>query len=357
MDTVETQISLNRQPYATAARISHLTSPTAQLPSLCLMPVPVVGFPAMAAVHVLVVGHGALGDSLLTAFTSSSFERRIKPFLLVRPATVRNPASSDKLAAYERSGVTILPGDINEREALVDTLRKAAIHTVVSAVGHSAHLEQLSLLEAVKAAGVQRFVPSEFGFDESGMEAEHSPLASLLRNKRAVRDAMVASGVDWTVILVGAFLEWFIDSAFFGFDLSNNAVTGPGSLSAAVTLTALRDIGQLTGEAILDGSTRNTVVRLGRPVTYEEAADIVDAANGNEDGSHKRPPMARLTKSIEQRQAEIAADPSNLPARFAVLLAGQTGIAWPEEQTYSHQRGYRLRTLREAIDELATAQN
>ena len=310
-----------------------------------------------APANVLLVGHGSLGDCLIRAFTSDTFAWRIKTFLLVRPATATNPASAAKLAAYTDSGVTMLVGDINDRTHLVDAMRTAGISIVVSAVGHSAHFDQLSLLEAVKAAGVQRFVPSEFGFDETDMHVEHSPLHSLLHKKRQVREAIVASGVDWTVILVGAFLEWFLDSAFFGFDLANNTITAPGSMSATITLTSLRDIGVLTAEAILDSTTRNAVVRLGRPITYQQAADIVDSTQSDHDGKHARPPMTRLVKSVDERQKEVAANAANLPARFAIMLAGQVGISWPEEWTYSHQRGYELRTFRHAVVDAASKQN
>lgn len=311
---------------------------------------------AQSAVRrVLVVGHGTLGDCLLRAFTSSDYQQRIKSFLLVRPATMNDAASAAKLASFKDSGVTLLVGDINEQAELVHVLRGAAIDVVVSAVGHSAHLDQLSLLAAVKAAGVQRFFPSEFGFDEADMDVEHSPLRSLLHNKRQVREAMLASGVDWTVVLVGAFLEWFVDSAFFGFDLANNTVIAPGSLSAAITLTSLRDIGRLTADAVLDDGTRNSVVRLGQPITYQQAADIVDATY-NSSPSRKRPAMTRTTKTIDDRQREVEADPHNLPARFAILLATQKGISWPEQETYSNQRAYQQRTFTDAVRDLTRAE-
>ena len=310
------------------------------------------GSPA-SPVHVLVVGHGTLGHCLIRAFTSSDSQYRIRTFLLVRPATVYDPATAAKLAAYKHSGVTLLVGDINDTAALTDAMRAAAITTVVSAVGHSAHLDQLSLLEAAKAAGVERFFPSEFGFDESDMDVEHSPLHTLLDNKRRVRNAIRASGVDWTVIQVGAFLEWFIDSDFFGLDIANNTITAPGSLSAAITLTSLHDIGQLTALAVLDDNTRNTVLRLGQPITYQQAADLVDTVNSHAQAP-RRPPMTRRVKTIDERQKEMAANPGNLPARFAILLAQQIGISWPEQQTYGYQQaGRQLTTFEEAVEELS----
>ena len=200
---------------------------------------------------------------------------------------------------------------------------------------------------------MRRFVPSEFGFDESAMDVEHSPLQSLLDNKRRVRQAMIAGGVDWTVILVGA--SWSGSSTQPSSASTSTTTLSPprGSRSAAITLTSLRDIGLLTATALLDDNTRNSVLRLGKPITYGEAADIVDLVHDSTAHSVRRSPMTRRVKSIDERQREVCANPANLPARFAILLAGQLGIAWPEEQTYSHQKSYQLKTFREAIEELA----
>ncbi|RRT49923.1 hypothetical protein B296_00041774 [Ensete ventricosum] len=96
------------------------------------------------------------------------------------------------------------------------TLRENNIHVVISAVGGESILDQLSLLDAIQAAGTvklcialvwQRFLPSEFGHDIDKANPVE-PALSLYNRKRRVRRAVEAAGVPYTYICCNSIAGW-----------------------------------------------------------------------------------------------------------------------------------------------------
>ncbi|KAF9871855.1 oxidoreductase [Colletotrichum karsti] len=75
------------------------------------------------------------------------------------------------------------------------------------------HLEALLLrvLDAVIAAGVKRFIPSEFGSDHRQPAAHSSPLsASKIKVDEALQAAAAAGQIEYTSILGGPWIEWIM---------------------------------------------------------------------------------------------------------------------------------------------------
>ena len=63
-------------------------------------------------VNVLVTGYGNIGLPILKALTSSEFSDRIAAFVLIRPASLADPAKQPAIAAVHALGVTVLEGDL-----------------------------------------------------------------------------------------------------------------------------------------------------------------------------------------------------------------------------------------------------
>ena len=86
---------------------------------------------------------------------------------------------------------------------------------VVSAVGPLGTEIQKTVIDAAIAAGVRRFVPSEYGYDTinwpKGMIAD---IAFAMKSKKEVLDYLVQKtkeegcGLNWTGVGSGAFLDW-----------------------------------------------------------------------------------------------------------------------------------------------------
>lgn len=112
------------------------------------------------------------------------------------------------------SGVKAIKLDYNSVSELTEAFKGQ--DAVVSAVGTPGFLGQKVFIEAAIAAGVPRFIPSEFGSDLSNPK---SATLTVFGYKLAIRKQLeeaVASGakISYTYIINSAFLDWGIQHGF-----------------------------------------------------------------------------------------------------------------------------------------------
>jgi pimeloyl-ACP methyl ester carboxylesterase/uncharacterized protein YbjT (DUF2867 family) len=141
-------------------------------------------------------GTGALGQLIIEALLRRGASVRA----VVRPTT--DPA---RVAALARRGVDVRPADLADAAAL--TAACAGVGCVVSALAglHDVIVEgQTALLAAAVAAGVPRFIPSDFCSDYTQQPAGLNRNFDLRREFRARLDA---APIAATSILNGAFAE------------------------------------------------------------------------------------------------------------------------------------------------------
>lgn len=103
------------------------------------------------------------------------------------------------------SGVTLLKTDYSH-ESLVSVLKGQ--DAVVSAIAGHAILDQKKIVDAAIAAGVKRFIPSEFGCDTSNpVGLKRVPVFG---HKAQVREYLQSKQdqIEWTTIYTGPFLDW-----------------------------------------------------------------------------------------------------------------------------------------------------
>lgn len=78
---------------------------------------------------------------------------------------------------------------------------------VVSAIAGSAILEQIKIIDAAIEAGLQRFIPSQFGSETQNKTAQ-SRVSFFALKQRAHEYLQGKQGaIEWTVFLSGPFLE------------------------------------------------------------------------------------------------------------------------------------------------------
>ncbi|PNW76810.1 hypothetical protein CHLRE_11g477200v5 [Chlamydomonas reinhardtii] len=219
----------------------------------------------------------------------------------------RKGGDDSKLAPFVAKGAKIAHVDYNEQASLVVALKGQEI--VISTVGAAALSEQPKYIEAAKAAGVRRFVPSEFGFDSGAPGVrEYFPAMGY---KYATQDALRASGLEYTFVITGFFLETQFTNLFY-WDVPGGKATVKGDTTQPFTLTSLVDVGRWTAEALLDPASKNaTVYLVGEVLTYEDAIKTVEKATG------KTLAVTRASKADLDR--DIAAAP-DVWASFLDLL-------------------------------------
>jgi uncharacterized protein YbjT (DUF2867 family) len=107
---------------------------------------------------------------------------------------------------------------LDDVPSLENALR--GVDLVVSTLSGPTVGKQINLIHAAKAAGVKRFIPSEFGTDiKSLKEAGHT--VAFFEPKLAVRAELQKVGLEY-VLIENGFFYTFLLSPFFGVDLVRN---------------------------------------------------------------------------------------------------------------------------------------
>lgn len=140
------------------------------------------------------------------------------------------------------SGVKVVKADYESLESLTNALKGA--DAVLSFVGSTALGDQNKIIDASIAAGVQRFLPSEYGSDITN--AKLNSLIPVFGPKVATIDYLKSkeSEISWSTIITGAFFDWGLKVSFLGLDAkAKKATLIDGGESKFVT-TNLRQIGR-----------------------------------------------------------------------------------------------------------------
>lgn len=256
--------------------------------------------------------------------------RAVVPLLLAAGHKVRLMArgSSQPFPQTAADGVELLRGDLGSetdcREAVA-----GCTDVVFAASGFGAKDTDhrtvdrdgaIRLIHAAAAAGVQHMVMmSMHGAAPDG------PI-EYLRCKAAAEDALRSSGMDWTIIRLGALLEQRLE--IMGAPLGRNGkVPVFGSGTAPVTYTAVQDAAAVVVRAIADPALRNRVIDWGsQTLTANQMVEALVARTGH--GSVQRIPVAAI------RVLSVAARP------FSPFLARIAGAAvWEDSGAAAFQFG------------------
>jgi uncharacterized protein YbjT (DUF2867 family) len=80
---------------------------------------------------------------------------------------------------------------------------------VVSIVGNAGFAGQTAIIDAAVAAGVKRFIPSEFGSDTANDKVR--AIVPIFNGKKQVVDYLKtkeSGDFSWTALITGPFLDW-----------------------------------------------------------------------------------------------------------------------------------------------------
>ena len=286
--------------------------------------------------RILVLGAGELGMAVLRHLAGRVVEHpRTTLTVLLRPSTIESPdpGKARDIAELRSLGVGFLPGDLADAsEADLVALFKD-FQTVIGCTGFAAGRSiQLKLARAVLGAGVERYVPWQFGVDYDVIG--RGSAQDLFDEQLDVRDLLRAQGrTEWVIVSTGMFTSFLFEPSFGVVDLGRNTVHPLGSWDNAVTVTTPEDIGALAAE-ILFAEPRivnQVVYTAGDTVTYGKLADIVDSVLGRE--------VRRVEWSVPQLKAELAENPDDPIKKYRVVFAEGRGVSWNVEETFNARRG------------------
>lgn len=221
-------------------------------------------------------------------------------------------SGGDKERLYERwrkAGVDIRGVNATEQTDLIPALK--GTDYLVSCVPYAATESQYPLIWAAKEAGVERFVPSEFGFIYEWeqfwpTDTSHRQMA---RQKAFIRRVIELAGLDFTIIPAGLWPEYYM--------IEPVCVHSDGTQK--VSWSTGRDVGRIIPHVLAHPVSRNAVCPVAA-TAYCSWNDLLDARErvlGR--------PVQRLYMNSEQFRAAYAANTSVL----AEVLMG-IGVAATE---------------------------
>lgn len=121
--------------------------------------------------------------------------------------TVTILARESSQSTYPENAQIIRISDSLPHSELVAALRGQDV--VVSAVGHDAKKTEYRLVEAALEAGVKRFLPTEYGLDNS--DPKNAALTSVFGEKYEFQQFLRSKekeGLTWTAVATGMWLDW-----------------------------------------------------------------------------------------------------------------------------------------------------
>ena len=290
---------------------------------------------------ILVVGAGRAAAFIFKALASTHYSSHFTLSALVRPT-----ADEKKMAARATLqadyNVRLVEGDLTLAPTDLAALLSGQ-HTVISTTSFLSPVEQqLSLLQACVIAGVQRFIPSDFGPAWADFP-DPNPLSVTQQSKLAIQKAVEASGLDWLNVVCGFFYHLTIHP-FAGVDLAHASIMAPRSFDCRLTATDTSDVGLVLAEALLRNEHRQHIRIAGQTFTWQELADVIDEETGVK--------LERRVATMAKIDEKLAADGEGvLMWKFKYIQARECGTWWDEADTHNRRYGLQLKRLREYVRE------
>ncbi|OLN87445.1 Pinoresinol reductase 1-like protein 3 [Colletotrichum chlorophyti] len=158
----------------------------------------------------IVGGSGNLGPGIISGLLAGGFEL--------------TAISRTESSATFPAEVAVKKIDVNSVEAVTEALKGQ--DAVVSTVGTAGFTGQKVLIDAAVAAGVKRFIPSEFGINTRNERG--TKIGGILTPKIQIVDYLIKtseknSSFTWTGIATGPFFDWAHSPGILGLDLKNKS--------------------------------------------------------------------------------------------------------------------------------------
>jgi uncharacterized protein YbjT (DUF2867 family) len=219
---------------------------------------------------ILVVGAtGSMGNQICRSLISKN---------LAVKAMVRPTSDPMKKKVLQDLGVQVAEGDLRSPSgfpSVLDGVR--TVITTTSAMPYSyvpgendiSRVDEkgmINLVDAARSAGVNHFIYTSF----SGFFDLEFPLS---RAKRKVEEYLQNSGMTYTILRPGCFMESWL-SAAVGFDAVNGTVRLCGYGANPVAYISSLDVAHFAVECVGNPHAKNAVIELGGPENLSQLAMV-----------------------------------------------------------------------------------
>ncbi|KAJ0162802.1 hypothetical protein CTA2_3988 [Colletotrichum tanaceti] len=218
----------------------------------------------------VVGGSGNLGPSVIRSLLAGGFQV--------------TALSRKESSATFPSEVAVKKVDLGSLDEVTAALQGQ--DAVASIVGNDGFAGQKTLVDAALAAGVKRFIPSEFGIHTR--EARGTKIGGILAPKIQISDYLIElseknTSFTWTGISVGPFFDWDFSSSILGFDVKNKTVNIFDSGNEPVSPSTLGLIGDSVAGVLKNPeATANKYIQVASfTTTQRELLGLVEEHTGS----------------------------------------------------------------------------
>ncbi|HEY3311752.1 MAG TPA: SDR family oxidoreductase [Anaerolineales bacterium] len=250
-----------------------------------------------------------------TGFLGSEICRRLAGSGKAVRGLVRTTSAPEKVARLKSMGVETVLGDLRDPASLaaacrgVETVISTATTTISMQPGDSIPVTdqqgQLDLVSAAKAAGVRQFI-----FVSIPVNIGACPLTTA---KRTVEKALQASGMTYTILQPGIFMEVWLSPAL-GFDFPNAKATIYGDGHARNSYISLGDVAQCAVASLDNPAARDSIFELALP----QACSPLEVVRMFEIASGRPFELQFVPEAALEAQRNAATDP--LQISFATMM-------------------------------------
>lgn len=179
---------------------------------------------------------------------------------------------------WESRGVKVRHADVTDCNDLIPALE--GTDYLVSCVPLIATESQYPLIWAAREAGVERFVPSEFGAIYEWEQSLPTPTLhrAIARQKVFIRKVIELAGLDYTIIPAGFWPEYYL--------LEPVAVMGDGQ--SKVAWSAGQDVGRIIPHVLAHPASRNATCAVAATAycSWDELLDVRERLLGRKVARH-----------------------------------------------------------------------
>ena len=177
-------------------------------------------------------------------------------------------------------GVKVLRANYDSMDSLKTAFMGQDV--VVSLVAGAVLGNQNKLIDAAIAAGVKRFLPSEFGSNTT--DTRTRAIVPMYKSKVETVDYLKSkeSEISWTSIVTGPFFDWGLKVGFLGFDAANKVATLYDNGTAKFSSTNLHTIGLAVVKALenAEGTKNQYVFVSGFQTSQKEILEVAEKVTG-----------------------------------------------------------------------------
>ena len=266
-------------------------------------------------------------------------------------ALVRPTSAPEKVARLEALGVEVARGDLKDPASLDHAVQdvEAVISTVTTILtsqpGDSFSATDgagtMNLIDAARAANVGHFVFVSF-------DTARVPDSPLTAAKREVEQHLESSGLTYTILQPGLFMESWLGPFLFA-DPSTGTAKVYGAGDQGIRYVAVGDVAEVAVRALTVPAARNARIPFGGPdpLSQREAVRLFEQ-------EFKKPfAVTDLPEETLEAQWREAKDPYQ--KTFSALMLGVARGLGTDAEVPPREFGVTLTPVREFIHRSATA--